>query len=226
MLRKLAAVTLTLSLAAPLTASAVAITYQIKFTVLSGSVVTQTFPTSGPPVVQVEDAVGRVYFGSFAVDDAILSTDGIGKSGDLDFFSIQMEDNIWGYGVAGNNSFVGFRGPIPGSPCMGTSCLGAPSPGFDVVNGTLTNLRGAVYGAADVPFVDFSNVGGANHFNALGLSIFAPGTSFSHVGDGQELFGGTMEINRIPEPGTLSLFAFGLIALTFTIRRAGKSKQA
>ena len=226
MLRKLVAVALPLFLGAPLTASAVPVTYQIKFTVLSGSVVTQTFPTSGPPTSQVEDAVGRVYFGSFAVDDAILLTDGIGKSGDLDFFSVQMEDNIWGYNVAANNSFAGFRGPIPGGPCIGTFCQGAPSPGFDVVNGTITNLRGGIFGAVDVPFVDFSNVGGANHFNALGLTIFAPGTSFSRVGDGQELFGGTMEINRIPEPGARSLFAFGLIALTFTMRRAGKSKKA
>ena len=106
---------------------------------------------------------------------------------------------------------------------MGVFCQGALSPGFDVINGDITNLRGGVYGAADVPFVDFSNVGGANHFNALGLAVGAPGTSFSRVGDGRTLFAGTMEIFRIPEPGTLGLFAIGLLALTFTATAVSRS---
>lgn len=219
---KLAALALLALLNAPLTATAIPVTYQIKFTVLSGLIVTHTYPEQpGPTTVDVEDAAGKVYLGLFAVDDEILLTDGINKPGDLDFFFIQMEDNIWGYNIPANNSFAGFRGPLPGAPfCM--FCLGASSPGFDVVDGTITNLRGGVHGSSDIPFVDFS-LSGANTFNALGSPFFEPGTSSSFVVRSVESSGsifGTMELFRVPEPGSLSLFAVGLLVLTLSIRRA------
>lgn len=221
MRHKLAALALAALLAAPLTATAIPITYQIKFTVLSGTTTTAIFPyPSGPTGNVVEDATGNVYFGRFAVDDEVLVTDGIGKPGNVDFFYIEMEDNIWGYNLAGDNSFRGFRGPIPGNPfCMMTmACLNAPSPGFDVVNGVITNLRGGVFGDADVPFVDFS-AHGPNNFIALGATRSTdPGTSFTRVG-GREPVVGTMEIFRVPEPGAIYLLMLGLSIVAGAIRR-------
>jgi len=210
MLRKLATLALTALLAAPITATAIPVTYQIKFTALTGSVSTLTTPAQpGPPTIQVEDAAGKTYLGLFAVDDEILLTDGINKPGNVDFFYIQMEDNIWGYNHPDNNSFVGFRGPL----------LGAATPGFDVVNGAITNLRGGVFGGGDVPFVDFS-LFGANTFNAIGRPFVQPGTTSSFVGSEGMGISGTMEIIRVPEPGVLPLFGLGLLVLAVSIRRA------
>ena len=209
MLYKLAALALVALLGAPLTATAIPVTYQIKFTVLTGNVVT-FFPHTTTSI-HVESAVGNVYFGLFAVDDAILLTDGINKPGNVDFFYTQMEDNIWGYNLAVNNSFRGFWGPISGYPF---------TPGFDVVNGTITNLRGGVYGVQDAPFIDFSAFG-PNTFRARGLDLLLSGPSITIVGygEGGEPITGTMEIFRVPEPGALSLFGFGLLVLTFSMRR-------
>lgn len=220
MRRILIALTLTLLIAAPLSAFAIPVTYQMKFTVLSGKVLTAIVPTPlGPPTITEADAAGKVYLGLFALDSDILLTDGIGKLGDLDFFFIQMEDNIWGYNLAANNSFGGFRGP--------TGSLGAPSPGFDVVNGEITNIRGDVHGPSDVPFVSFSN-DVANTFSARGLLQFLQdGTPYSVLsGEGALPLGvavGTMEIFRVPEPGTFVLFGLGLVALGLMRRRRLRS---
>lgn len=209
MVHKLAVLVLVAILGAPLTAGAVPVTFQIKFTVLTGSVVTLDLTgPSGPSITEV-DGAGKVYFGEFAVDDQLLLTDGTNKSGTLDFFRIQMEGNIWGYNDATNNSFAGFRGP---------DGLGSLSPGFDVANGTITNLRGGVFGQSDVPFVDFS-LFGANTFNALGKPFFIPGTSSSFVRDAM----GTMEILRMPEPGTLALAGLGLLMVLTSLRSRRRS---
>lgn len=212
-MRRLAALALLACLTAPLTATAIPVTYQIKFTALTGSVSTRTIPAPiGPPTTHVDDAAGRVYFGLFAVDDSILATDGLNKSGILDFFFIQMEDNIWAYNFAGNNSFVGFRGP---------GGMGAASPGFDVVGGAITNLRGGVFGVLDVPFVDFS-LAAANTFNALGSppGPFLPGTTITSVGAAGRGIEGTMEIFRVPEPAALTLLALGFLLLAPAMLRA------
>lgn len=226
MLYKVAALALTALVGAPLTATAIPITYQIKFTALTGSVTTSTYPDPiGSPTNQVEDAAGKVYFGLFAVDDEVLSTDGIGKPGNLDFFYIQMEDNIWGYNSAADNSFVGFRGPNPGDPsCTSTGCLFAPSPGFDVVNGTITNLRGGVFGLADIPFVDFSPLGVPNTFAARGSPFIEPGGTSTYVGTGVSNVIGTMEIFRVTEPDTVLLIGLGLLMLAFMIGRVRRQR--
>ena len=126
----------------------------IEFTVLSGSVHTIALPASGPATSDAADAAGLKYFGLFSVGSDILATDGIANPGDVDFFFIQMEDNIWGYNYPGDNSFRG----IPWR---------AVTPAFDVVNGAITNLHGGVFGYQDSPFVDFS-LFGSNTFNARG----------------------------------------------------------
>jgi PEP-CTERM motif len=212
MVHKLAVLALIAVLGAPLTAGAVPVTYRIKFTVLTGSVVTVT-----PSTVDIADAAGNIYFGEFAIDDQILLTDGTNKSGTLDYFRIQMEDNIWGYNDVSDNSFEGFRGPSISDPsCI--ACLGVLSPGFDVVNGTITNLRGGVYGSSDIPFVDFS-LFGDNTFNALGAALFGGSSAYVSNGLDEGSIHGTMEIFRVPEPDTLLLMGLGLLTTLALGRR-------
>ena len=212
MSNKLAALALGALLVAPVSAFAIPITYQIKFTATTGSITTQF----GDGSTYVEDAAGKVYLGLFAVDDEILKTDGINKAGQVEFFYIQMEDNIWAYNLAINNSFMGFRGPDPSEPSC-TTCLGATSPGFDVINGAITALRGGMYGEADTPFVDFS-FPELNAFGAQG-GLLDAGETHTYVGTNLHGIQGTMEIFRVPEPSALPLFGFGLLFLTFTVRR-------
>lgn len=208
MLYKLAALALAALLGAPLVATATPITYEIKFTALTGTVLTWISSSN----YHVEEAAGKVYFGLFAVDDEILLTDGLNKTGNLDFFYIRMGDNIWGYNHAANNSLVGFRGPIPGDPSctLDFGCMSAQSPGFDVVNGTITNLRGGVWGRQDSPFVDFSSEG-PNTFRVQGYPLTnGPWVTVSGTG--------AMEIFRVPEPGVLPLFGLVLLVLPLLIR--------
>ena len=222
MRKQLKTLLLTIVGLAPFTASAVPILHQIEFTVTYGSVTLWQLPSPiGPPIAtSVVDATGRTYFGFFSVDSDVLLSDGVGKPGVLDSFYIQMESNIWGYNSPLDNSFAGFRGPIPGDPfCLRTAaCLGAPSPGFDVFNGEITNLRGGVYGDADVPFVDFSVGSQPNTFAALGSPFLIPGTTVSFVGTGGQGIGGTMAIRKVPEPPALATFSFALLVFALSVR--------
>jgi hypothetical protein len=199
----------------PLTASAIPVTYGMQFTVTSGTVVATTLPQGGGVTVVESDATGRTYFGQFTVDDAILASDGIGKTGNVSSFFIRMEDNVWAYGTPDDNSFDGFRGPNPNNPACGFTCFNVASPGFDVVGGTITNLHGGVYGTSDAPYVDFSPGGLANTFTALGLTIFTPGTTFTRVNGVH----GAMAIYKVSEPGALLVLSLGLLSLAFAARR-------
>jgi hypothetical protein len=199
-------------------AHAIPVSYNIEFTVESGTIF--TFSDRVGDVFQTisqRDAIGSTYFGSFAVDDAVLASDGRGKSGVLDFFQVRIEDNLWGFNFPGDNSLAGFRGPIPGDDfCEVTAaCLFAPSPGFDVVGGQITNLRGGVFGAGDRPFVDFS-LPGDNMFNALGGLVPTTASTFSFL-QGQ----GSMRVQAVAEPPVFALLTFGVLAVgAVWLRRA------
>lgn len=188
--------------------------YGLEFTAELGSTITCMDIS---PCIE-NSAVGNQYFGFFGVDSAVLASDGINKGADMAFFVIQMEDNIWAYNFPGNNSFVGFRGPRAECPLW---CLGAPSPGFDVVGGEIVRLHGGVFGFQDVPFVDFSFLGD-DSFSALGHREggFGLGEQFTFVSPVQ----GHMNVFRIPEPGSLVLLGLGLLGVV-TIRRSRTSRR-
>jgi hypothetical protein len=201
-------------------AHAVALLYGLKFTAETGYVEDYRFNESGPSSTWTS-AAGNIYFGSFGIDSDVLAIDGLNKSYELLFLSIKMEDNIWSYNAPSDNSFEGFRGPKPGETC--SACLGAPSPGIDVVGGAITNLRGGVYGESDVPFVDFSFFG-ANTFNAHGTTVGNPfeiGYRFNSVKQLQ----GRMDVFRIPEPDTGLLLSIGVVVFGITLCRRQRPRR-
>jgi hypothetical protein len=179
-------------------AQAIPVSYGIDYVV-------EFVDTSGlgpPPDPRV--AVGNVYGGSFTVDSAVLAQDGINKSAAVSAFATTMEDVSWILGVPGPASeFAGFRGP---------NGLGDVSPGFDVVGGQITNLRGGVFGRADFPFIDFSlDV-------RLAATTDPTCTTGSFCGNSPHSFwtlnplggfGGTMRIFAVPEPAGWALVLLG-----------------
>lgn len=194
------------------------VVHGIRLTVDAGSVFTYAPRSGADPEVSTEDAAGNVYFGHFAVDSDVLAADGIGRPGDLAYLVIKIEDNVWGYNSALNNSFFGFRGPIPHDPfcTVSAACLGAPSPGFTVQGGRITDLTGGVYGFSDEPFIDFTypTLGDpGNRFYAFGR--FLDVTHAWRYLQG----GGTLEIIRVNEPSTLLLFGVSLAGLGLAVRR-------
>lgn len=92
-------------------------------------------------------AIGNVYYGFFAIDDSILTTDGLNKPGDVFAFFTKIVNAIWSSNFPSPISlFEGYRGPD-----------NSISPGFDVVGGEIVNLRGGVVGPGDAFFIDFSS---------------------------------------------------------------------
>ncbi len=203
-------------------AAAIPILYGVEFKVESGNVVTQAFDEAGNFSTTTRNAVGNEYFGAFAVDSDVLQSDGIGKTGTLYFLFIKMEDNAWAYNFPGNNSLTGIIGPN-GAWCQEPRplCRGAAAPGFDVMNGEVIDLRGGVYGAGDIPFVNFSIRPDEHHqFGAWGDPSSAssgnglPGQSFSVLVGGR----GAMRVFRVPEPDAIGLLLLGLVGLGLTAR--------
>ena len=154
--------------------------------------------------------VGNKYLGFFSVDDAVLQEDGLNQGGELFQFVLAIEDYLWSMNFP--SDFSGFRGPPDG--------LGAPSPGFDVVGGEIVNLRGGVFGSADVPFVDFAPLSfgfGDNTFSA----ILTAG-----LGRSRGSIQGSLNVTRIPEPGTLGLLSALLIGLGLARARELESRHS
>jgi PEP-CTERM motif-containing protein len=204
-----------LLLVAASAAHAVPITYGLRFTVETGTVVTVAFDESGAVPVSEDSAVGNVYFGAFAVDSDVLATDGLNKPADVLFFFVELEDNIWAYNAPFNNSFDGFRGPTPSNPDC-NACLGASSPGFDVVDGEITRIRGTLHGPADIPEVAFSN-SAPDTFSAWGAWFYDGRPEFRYLQTGVT---GRMDLFRVPEPGTLFLLGAGLLAVWLVRHRS------
>jgi hypothetical protein len=157
--------------------------------------------------------LGDIYKGSFTVDDAILSQDGLNKAGIVSAFNITMEDVSWTMGLGYPYSvFSGFRGP---------GGLGADSPGFDVFGGSITNLRGGVFGSSDIPFVDFSY-----DFRAGAPPFPDCATGAPYCGNAPNMFWTV----SVPEPETYVMVLLGLGVVGFVNRRLcdrnGTSRRA
>jgi PEP-CTERM motif len=204
-----AALATLLSLALVSVAQAKTVSYGIDFNVEY----TFAFAPLDPRV-----AVGNTYTGSFTVDSAMLSQDGINRAGDVAAFSVAMENVAWTLDQ-GKPWSAAFRGP---------NGMGFTSPGFDVTAGRITNLRGGVFGGADYPFIDFSTdqrsppsvpsqpaCTGAycgNHANAF--------YTLSSLG----AFGGSMNVHAlaspVPEPEAWRLLLAGIVLVALARRRA------
>jgi hypothetical protein len=181
----------------PATTYATPVNYQIEFTVdaVSGALdpgnCSPGYP-SGAGGFDCSVAIGDTYFGEFSIDDALLTEDGENLGAVVYDFFIEFASVVWDYLMEDPDSvFEGFRGP---------GGLGVDSPGFDVVNGEVVNLRGGVYGPGDAAYVDFSPLGPDGGLNRFG------------AGDGRTFAYGDMVIARIPEPPTWALVVLGLLA--------------
>ena len=175
--------------------------------------------SSQPIPVDQQVAIGDRFFGAFAVDSAILASDGLNKAGDVGSFVLPWVGVSWCYNVVcPNNALYGFRGP---------GGIGS-SPGFDVVNGEIVNLRGGMLNSGDLQFIDFSYdstiplwpTPGACTGNYCGNS---PGHFHTKISIdsyfGEAAFDGTMIVARIPEPSTFGLLGIGLMGLGLASRK-------
>jgi len=142
--------------------------------------------------------LGECFSGKFSIDDAMLATDGI-KDGMLYSMHLEIKGLVWGY-----KSESGFYGAQVGFRTdHGFSQI---SPTFIVQNHLVTGLLGGVFGGSDVPFIDF-----------FGNSIYAKDYS-PYAGVYAQ-----MKISAdptpeqvpppIPEPDSIALIAFGILAL-------------
>jgi hypothetical protein len=194
-------------LVGPISANAEPILYGLMFEV-------DYLDASAPIAPRVE--IGDRFFGSFMIESGILGADGLNKGGELIDLGIRFEDVSWCFNLScPDNVFEGFRGPDE-------PFLGAPSPGFDVLHGEIVNLRGGVFGGADYPFINFStDLNAPFPGDCSGAYCGNHPNSFWTVNP-LGAFGGSMLVNRVPEQGTFSLLAVGLIGFG-TVRLAARS---
>lgn len=170
-------------------ALATPIAYRIEYTVDRLSQDEGILPDHMNPNVDIGDK----YFGAFIVDDSVLQTDGVNKSGIIYSFVTLMDGTVWvsnlPYPIS---AFAGFRGP---------DGLGSSSPGFDVLDGEIIGLRGGIFGDLDSPFVDFN---AQNQFFTRHY-VYLVGIAYA--------YGGTMAVYRVDEPSTIALMFAGLLVL-------------
>lgn len=169
-------------------------------------VVTEVFEQPAPecatllaPTFGCDNAVGDVHIGFFSVDSTLLGMEGDNLPAGVSNFVLSINDVVWDQANPDPaSSFSGFR-----------DTLGfAASFDVDVHGGSITDVIGGVYGGADVPFVDFSS--GFVLSPVFGLS---PTNSFYALDVVGVALGGTLQISRVPEPGTLFLISIGMVGM-------------
>jgi hypothetical protein len=166
----------------------------------AGNVVQHTFGCA--------NAVGNTYAGNFTVDNAVLIGNGLKTGVPVSNFFLQIGTVIWNQSIP--SDFQGFRG-------LG---IGSPGPGMVASGGALVDLAGGVYGAADIPFVDFSNP-----------IVVIPPNRFSAF-DGITRLNGCLTIGTgrgacatVPEPGGLLLFLIGVLGLVSVSSKCRKARH-
>jgi PEP-CTERM motif len=142
-----------------------------------------------------DNAIGDIHVGHFTVDDIILSSDGLKTGVPISNFFLKIGDVVWDQ--ENPSDFDGFRDTVTPLPL-------AIAPGLVVSGGALVDLAGGVFGFVDNPFVDFSNEFGVgpNQFAAVDLptTVLVGSLTIS-------------DVSRVPEPATLALFFFGVMAV-------------
>ena len=121
-------------------------------------------------------------------------------------FRLQVENIVWDmlnprYPGPGGSHFTEFQGPDPaGGPFLR---YGTPSPGFNVHDGAITGIYGAVFGPS-VTFVGFDRYAGPDRF----ISRLSP----AYTNFGEVTLSGDYSVSRVPAPVTLILLGVGLAA--------------
>lgn len=147
-------------------------------------------------------SVGDSFTGSFSVDSAILSADGVNNTASIFDFFLPFGRSLYATGPE-NITLAGFRN--------GTGFASAP--GFLVEGGQLVDLVGGVYGSADIPFIDMHN------------NLSVPRNSFIAYDGRTAAYGSLTVAAAVPEPETYAMMALGLGAVGWAARRRKAAKE-
>ena len=147
-------------------------------------------------------SVGDSFTGSFSVDSAILSTDGVNNTAGIFDFFLPFGRSLYATGPE-NITLAGFRN---GSGF-------ASAPGFLIQGGQVVDLVGGVYGSADIPFIDMYN------------NLSVPRNSFLAYDGRTAAYGSLTVAAAVPEPETYAMMALGLGAVGWAARRRKAAKE-
>lgn len=147
-------------------------------------------------------SVGDSFTGSFSVDSAILSTDGVNNTAGIFDFFLPFGRSLYATGPE-NITLAGFRN---GSGF-------ASAPGFLIQGGQVVDLVGGVYGSADIPFIDMHN------------NLSVPRNSFLAYDGRTAAYGSLTVAAAVPEPETYAMMALGLGAVGWAARRRKAAKE-
>lgn len=158
--------------------------------------VTDVFQTPSPACSSAHNfgcsnAPGDIHVGSFFIDSIRLSPDGT-RSGGVSNFFLHIGNVTWDQTRAAPLSdFAGF--------INGLGLFGQSSFDIDVLGGTIAGLRGGVHGPAGLPAIDFNvRPGGFEAVDIAGTGI-----------------GGSLRVNRVPEPSLPALLAISIAPLVW-----------